>query len=550
MDQHPFEAIAREVAENTRRRANGHAEPDAAAADAPWSEPTPLAADDAPKPFPIKALPPEVAAAVLEYQDYGGQPLPLIICSVLGAMSLAVQGLVDVRRDGRLVGPVSLNIAVIADSGERKTAVDLAFGRAADRYAESEYRRLAEPIHLTREARDAYEAEKAGLLAALKRASGKKKAEEAQADAKVIKEKLRELGKKVPPLPPIPTPKIEDITAEGIARVLRQQWPSSAAWSNEGGTIVGGHAFRDEVLVRSLAFLNSRWDGAAFDRVRVSEEYTRTAGRRLTVNLMLQPAAFRAFTAAGDGMARGLGALARFLLAWPLSTMGTRLRDPDEGDREMPKLDAFLERAEALHRLPLPMPFDLAAIQVKADEDGKLPPDPLELRPTELRLSPEARRAWIAYLNETELELAAEGEFSTVRDVAAKSAENACRLAAIFHVWRDGPKGTVGLEDMERGVAVARWFIYETRRILGAASEDEAAADAELLARWFKGWADKNGGSAPTLDEIARHAPYRLRTKARREAALARLIEHRWARCENRDGRTVVALNPGLARES
>ena len=154
---------------------------------------------------------------------------------------------------------------------------------------------------------------------------------------------------------------------------------------------------------------------------------------------MLQSAAFDSLIQAGNGMARGLGVLARCLTSRPPSTMGTRFRNPDEGDGEMVALEQFLERAEQLHSMPLPMAFDLATLKVQADDKGNPSPDPLELKPAVLPLSSDARRLWIAYHNETERELAPEGELATVRDVASKSPENACRIAAIFHIWRHGP---------------------------------------------------------------------------------------------------------------
>jgi hypothetical protein len=164
---------------------------------------------------------------------------------------------------------------------------------------------------------------------------------------------------------------------------------------------------------------------------------------------MLQPKVFAALTDAGGGVARSIGMLARNLTAWPRTTMGTRFREETAGDREMPALGRFLERAESLHKLPLPMAFDVETMTIRVDTDGKAPVDPLELRPDELPLDHEARQLWIRYLNETEEQLAPEGELVDVRDVAAKSAENACRLAAIFHVWQHGPAGKVGRGDME-----------------------------------------------------------------------------------------------------
>jgi putative DNA primase/helicase len=479
----------------------------------------------------------------------------MVVTSAVAAMSAAVQGHVDVRRDGQLCGPVSVNTLVIADSGERKTGCDSAFSAAAERWARAEAKRLGVELAKAREARDAHQAHKQGLLAAIretaaksKKAAGGMQKVENQADLEALKKQLKDHARGLPPLPPQPTPRIENGTAEGVANVLRFAWPAVAWASNEGATVTGGHAFKDDALLRTLAFLNSRWDGTPIDRARAAEDYSKVYGRRLTVSLMLQPAAFEAFNAAGGGLARGLGNLARMLVAWPRSTMGTRLRDEDGGDPELPALGRFLARAEELHRLPLPMPFDMETMEADLDEDGDPVVDPLELGPRELPLGPEARRLWIRYLNECERELAPEGEFAEVRDVAAKSAENACRLAAVFHVWRHGSAGRVGADDMARGVEVARWFLFEARRVLSGAGEPETTpervADAEVLARWIDA-----RDEAPTLKDVLRLAPPRLRHKDRRDAALALLRERHWLRHERRGGKMVLALNPNLPWE-
>jgi putative DNA primase/helicase len=551
-DAEAFARAAREEAGKAKKAGNGH-DQEAGSESREWSEPQDLQeATHEPEPFPVDALPAEAEAAVVEYQAYGQQPLPMVASSALGAMSLAVQGLVDVQREAALNGPVSLAIVVIADSGERKTACDRTFARAAEDWAREEAKRLAPEIRKAREAREGHEAEKAGILTAIRELSARHGKQQpgdpksGEVDLDKLKDRLKGLAAKLPPLPPIPAPMMENGTVEGVAGVLRNSWPSVAWSSNEGGTVTGGHGFKDDALMRTLAFLNQRWDGTVFDRARAAEDYSRTYGRRLTVSLMLQPAAFDAFRQAGNGMARGLGLLARCLVSWPPSTMGTRFRDPNEPERSMPALDRFRARAEALHRLPLPMPFDMTTLEVKPDEKGNPPADQLELSPAKLKLDPDARRLWLEHLNETE------------RELAAKSAEHACRLAAIFHVWQHGRSGSIDADDMVRGIRMARWFLLEARRILDGRSENAVAADAELLARWVKTWTDekeKQGEQEkrekwPTLKEAAQHAPYRLRDKARREPALALLIERHWLRQEKRDGKTTLVLNPKLPWEA
>lgn len=74
--------------------------------------------------FPLSALPPLIRDAVIEAQQITQAPLGLVAASALGAVSLVCQNLIDVCRLNTLRGPVSLFFLTLAESGERKTAVD------------------------------------------------------------------------------------------------------------------------------------------------------------------------------------------------------------------------------------------------------------------------------------------------------------------------------------------------------------------------------------------------------------------------------------------
>lgn len=82
-------------------------------------------------PFPIDALPPTIRAAVEEAILSIEAPAALIASSALAAASLATQTQFNVERDTGLDGPISLYFITIAESGERKSAVDRIFFRAA-----------------------------------------------------------------------------------------------------------------------------------------------------------------------------------------------------------------------------------------------------------------------------------------------------------------------------------------------------------------------------------------------------------------------------------
>jgi hypothetical protein len=90
--------------------------------DAPEPEPL-VAPHEESRPYPVDALSPTIRAAVITYQHYGRQPISLVASSALSVASLATQGLANVGRDRHLIGPISLNHAVIAESGDRKSNV-------------------------------------------------------------------------------------------------------------------------------------------------------------------------------------------------------------------------------------------------------------------------------------------------------------------------------------------------------------------------------------------------------------------------------------------
>jgi hypothetical protein len=119
----------------------------------------------------LDALPDTIRAAVEEVQAFTKAPVPLVASSALGALSLAIQAHVDVKRTEKLEGPVSLFLLTIADSGERKTTCD-GFFTAAIRQYEQEQMELTRVDLLTyKVAIAAWTAEHEGVLLGIKQAA-------------------------------------------------------------------------------------------------------------------------------------------------------------------------------------------------------------------------------------------------------------------------------------------------------------------------------------------------------------------------------------------
>jgi hypothetical protein len=471
-----------------------------------WPDPEPLFEPaEAERPYPLDALPPIIAEAVRQYQAYGQQPLPLVACSALGSASLAAQGLVDVVRDRNLVGPISLHIAAIAVSGERKTSADRIFNKSIREWMSERREALQPAADKARAELLAWEAERDGLLNKIKRVAGAN-GEDAGADVARRKQRLTELERMRPRQSILPSMFYEDTNAARLAVDLAEGWPSASIWSDEAGLVIGSHGMNDDNLMGFIGLLNRLWDGNEFDRSRLTTKSANIRGRRLTVSLMMQPIVLTRLLRASGGASRSMGWIARTLLAWPASTIGSRLyRDAVE----MPALDAFDRRMRELLNLELPV-----------QGAGMV------LIPSSLSLSRSAFRVWRSLHDEVEAELSRVGEFASVPDIGAKIAENAARIAGMFHVVTQGPEGSVDLATMEGAAAVAIWHLNEARRVVGATKTPQDIADAVLLLEW---WRSRQPENQIEPRDILRLGPPPLREKERRDAAIKILTEKHWA---------------------
>jgi putative DNA primase/helicase len=315
----------------------------------------------------------------------------------------------------------------------------------------------------------------------------------------------------------------EDVTPEGLAQEIATGWPSSSLWSDEGGLIVGSHGMSDDSAMRFLTLQNRLWDGNPFDRKRSTAKSCTIRGRRLTSCLMMQEVVLARLLNAAGGSARGTGFLARSLFCWPISTMGTRFYV--EGDIEGPELRACDRRVCELLDLPLPA----------------IGPEMI-LEPPVLYLSQGARQFWIEFHNEVESDIGKNGEHHLVADFASKSAEQAARIAAVQHVFEHGPDGEITAEEMAAGIKLATWYLFEARRMITAVDQPQEVADAVSLENWLL----SRGENRIEFREILRLGPPQLRTKRRRDGAIAQLVDFGHATKIVISGRAHLYLNPRL----
>jgi len=485
-----------------------------------WPEPEPLTEPLDPLPYPADALPPPLRDAVREAQAFVQAPIALVASSALAALSLAAQGLVNVRRDHQLVGPVSLYLLAVADSGERKTTCDSIFSPALRDWESGRVMAMAPDLAAREAALAAFEANKAGILDAIKH-----KRRRAQDTAKEEGE-LDALAREAPPPVVVPRLVYADATPEALAHALATGWPTGGVLSAEAGAVFGAHGMGYDTILRNLALLNVLWDGGAIAVDRRSKPSFQLRDRRLTFGLMAQPEALRGFLERAGTLPRGTGFIARFLIAWPASTQGTRAYRP--APAAMPAVERFGRRITALLDTPL-----------ATDARGGL-------TPTVLDLSPAAHAAWVRLHDLVERGLGTGGDYQTVRDVAAKAAENVARLAALFHVLEHGSAGTIGVDHLLGAEDIVRWHLHEARRLLAELDTPPALAAAIRLDTWLLNGARATGSPRIPTTRIYQYGPGCVRDSRDLKAALATLTERGRARLEEEGRRRFVAVNPAL----
>ncbi len=196
-----------------------------------WPEPQPMTLKIEAEPYPIDALPGSIRAAVEEVAGFVKAPLPLVASSALGAISLAGQAHIDAKRADRLHGPSGLFLLTIADSGERKSTCDGFFACVIHKYQKEQAEAMKPAIKEYQAGIAAWEAEREGLLSAIKETGKKGK------PTNDLKTELTQLQQEKPEPPRVPRLLYSDVTPEALTYGLAKQWPSAGIMSSEAGML-------------------------------------------------------------------------------------------------------------------------------------------------------------------------------------------------------------------------------------------------------------------------------------------------------------------------
>lgn len=447
--------------------------------------------------YPVDALGDVLGGAARALHEVVKAPMALCCQSVLAAASLAAQAHFDVQLPWGQRKPLSLFLLTVGESGERKSAVDdvvLGAAKAHEKTAMAAYQEDME-----RHEADMAAWSKATEVARTAATQGKK----GTATAEQVRDAVAAVGDK-PVAPIAPLRFVTDPTAEGLYKLLAMAQPSVALFSDEGGLLIGGHALNGDNFLKTITRWSKMWDGAPFDRVRAGDGVGILYGRRMALHQLAQGDVMVKLLS--DRLANGQGLLARCLVAWPASTIGTRHADAFEWAGARPELKRMFAVLSGL-------------LETEPRTSEK---NPQELDPLELPLSAEAGQLALQAGNQFETLMATGNDLSELRDRTAKAVENACRIAGVLAAI-EGGMGTseITADHLARALVLIQWYLAEALRIRGAAAVPQYVQDAEALSNWLHA----RGMRKFRTRDVLNAGPAQLRNKARLMAAIEQLVE-------------------------
>lgn len=463
--------------------------------------------------FPIDSLPLTIKGAILDLHRNIKCPIPVAVASVLGAVSLACQDKILVRRAESLESVCSLYFISIADSGERKSACDRQVMGIFSEFEKSYAAEMSPQLELYQFERAAWEEEVRGLKLAIR--SGAKNGEPTHTATMALEAAMAN----EPIAPRLPKYILTDTTPEGAIKSLFGRWKSAGLMSDDAVIVFESRAMHKQGMFNKL------WDGDTLYVDRAISGSLILFGARFTILLHVQPKTFQKFLARQGHLARDNGFLARCLASRPVSTQGWR---PIDGiPPSWSNLEIFKSRV-------------LEILKTGLGED--------EIPSIVLKFSHEAQTIWTEFHNRVEHNLREGGYLCDIRDGASKIAENAARMAALFHFF-EGRTGDIQAETISQAIAVCEWYLDEFKKLFGAVPETPIEIlDANDLGEYFYKVCMRYPGTFKMpKNVIAQMGPSHLRkSKIRREAALYVLASNDHIRVYKDANTQWVEFNPSI----
>ncbi len=471
------------------------------AVDSPtWDEPLPIGPKADVPAFPVEVLPAWLRDWVTALADALQCPVDLPAMLALAVLSLccAKKYVVRVRPDWE--EPINLYVAVALKPGESKSPAFAAATRPIARFVAEERTHSAPEIrsataradiaskHIdqlkTRAAKTTEPAEHAKLLALVEEAVFEQGAAEIPVPLRLV---------------------LDDVTAESLEVVLRQQGGRIGILSDEGGPfeLMGG---RYSDRIPNIDIYLKGHSGSPITTDRIGREGGSVQNPAITIGLAIQPDVITSLK--GKKGFRGRGLLARFLWSIPRSCVGSRVADSPPVPEDVRR--AYEEAVSLLLQIP-----------AEKDDSG-------EIRSEAIDLTREAYALLVEFKDRIEPSLGPSGELESIADWGNKLAGTAVRLAGLLHLAdraMEPPErrlDPIGEREMRRAMRIADFLTAHARIAFDLMESDHVARGARHILAWL----ERTGAESFAARDAYRASRIRFRAPAEMDPALDLLVDH------------------------
>lgn len=374
--------------------------------------------------FPLDALPQALHDSIAEVHAKTQAPIPMIVASAFGALSLAMQGCLNVKSPLGHLTPTSLYVVTLADSAQQKTECDRYFMHGIH------------DVHHRLHAEDKITCDQ--YVKAQTAWKKSRQNEKHQRAAHLTNDPCTpEMVVQKPVRPPQINMIASDINPAAIRKNIQERCPFSSLMSNNADMVFKGKS------TSGFALFNTLWDGRCAEDAPKSRTSAKDA--RFTLSLTIQPDTLVDFLKVHRGEEQPNELLAKSLVCWPTQVSGCLTSTGDiSADSAIQYLQSQLAGyvEESWQRFKKIQPLDtMVCTDLAASE-------------------------WQDFVRVTNVASAPRNEYHDIPAAVAKSGDNTLRLAALFSQFQKD-SCLIEASTMRQAISVMTWYIREHKRLFG-----------------------------------------------------------------------------------
>lgn len=380
-------------------------------------------------------------------------PMPIVVSAMMTTLAVSMQEIIKVQMPNGVTKPVSLAIATIAESGDRKTSVHQEFMKpiyAMDQRAEIDFDKA---LKIFDAADNLYKINERILRAELVKAI-----RHDTANQSTLSLQLQELILQKPQKPVLNSRCHSNTTIPALLMNMADCPRSKLFISSEAGGNVNNWKKED------IANLIQLIDGETIKVDRVTTGSFHIKGKKFSCSLSFQPSVYDEILSQKGTILMDSGLLPRMLISASQSLQGYRSQMEHSHSVYM---GAFHERIEELLQ---------HANELKPNHTG-----------ITMLFDDQAARSWFEYAHHLEQSIAIDGPYRDVKYWTTRMSDNVARFAALIEFYRNGffdeTTQYITLHSLQMAFVLGDFWLNEAKQLFGDGSgpEKQMALGRQLL---------------------------------------------------------------------